>query len=220
MVIELSRYKTPGPRFFGTDTLSVADKLLGGYISHETPDGIIGGMIVETEGYLYDEPGCHAFRGETPRNRAMFGPPGHVYTYFTYGCHWMFNIVTGREGEGCAVLIRALEPVEGIELMWTRRPKAKKERDLTNGPGKLAAALRIGREEYGLDVLKSRIKLLVPDTSYRKKIMRGYGGVVVTSRIGLGDGEASKLPYRYYLAEHPSVSIRARENQEYQLRSV
>ena len=173
---------------------------------HELPEGDVGGMIVEAEAYRYDEPGCHAFRGRTNRNRAMFGPAAHAYTYFTYGNHWMFNITTEKEGVGCAVLIRALEPVEGIELMWKRRPKAKREIDLANGPGKLAAAMRIGSDEYGLDLLDSRLIVLVPDSGHRRRLVEKYGGIVQTTRIGLSEG--SEYPYRFYLADHPSVSRR------------
>ncbi len=206
--LDLSRYKSPSRRYFSRPTLTVAEALLGSYVRHESPDGIVGGMIVEAEGYLHTEPGCHAFNGETNRNRAMFGPPGHVYTYFTYGNHWMFNIVTEKEGCGCAVLIRALEPVEGIDQMWSRRPKARREIDLANGPGKLAAALNLSRDQYGWDLLDSKLSVLVPPAGYRKRIIKAYGGVVTTSRIGLGENKAAGLPYRYYLKEHPYVSVR------------
>lgn len=206
---KLSDYKIPDEKFYLRKTLAVAKSMLGCYLRHETEDGIFGGMIVEAEGYLsYDDPGCHAFRGETRRNKAMFGPPGHAYTYFTYGNHWMFNIVTEKEGIGCAVLIRALEPVEGIEQMWERRPKAKKEKDLANGPGKLAAALGIGREQYGADLRKSKLRIYQPDPGSRRQLLRRYGGVVQTTRIGLTVG--SELEYRFYLKEHPCVSVRER----------
>jgi len=167
-------------------------------------------MIVEAEGYLFTEPGCHAFRGKTNRNRAMFGEPGHAYTYFTYGNHWMFNIVTEREGHGCAVLIRAIEPFEGIELMRVRRAKARRDIDLTNGPGKLAAAMGIGRDEYGLDVLSSRLKILIPTPGHRKKIVGQYGGIVQTTRIGLSENCGPDLLNRFYLKEHQYVSVRSR----------
>ena len=166
-------------------------------------------MIVETEGYIYNEPGCHAFVGETPRNRAMFGPPGHAYTYFTYGMYWMFNIVTEKAGRGCAVLVRAIEPVEGIELMRRRRPKAKRDIDLANGPGKLAMALGIGREQYGLDLLDSPLTVLIPPKPIRNHILKQYGGIVQTTRICLGEGRGDELEYRFYLREHPGVSVKA-----------
>jgi DNA-3-methyladenine glycosylase len=209
-MIDFSKYRIPSRRYFNRDTLTVAKSLLGAYICHELPDGTVGGMIVEAEGYLYTEPGCHAFRGKTNRNRAMFGKPGHAYTYFTYGNHWMFNIVTEREGNGCAVLIRAIEPVEGIELMRARRPKARRDVDLTNGPGKMAAAMGIGRDEYGLDLLSSRLKIMVPTPPYRKKIVERYGGIVRTTRIGLSENCGPDLLNRFYLKEHPYVSVRVK----------
>jgi len=164
-------------------------------------------MIVEAEGYLsVDDPGCHAFMGMTNRNRAMFGQAGRAYTYFTYGNHWMFNVVTEGEGIGCAVLIRAIEPIEGIDLMWERRQKAKREIDLTNGPGKLAAALRIGREQYGFDLISSQLRIYIPTPGYKSKVLKKYGGYHQTTRIGINDG--SELPYRFYLRDHPSVSYK------------
>jgi DNA-3-methyladenine glycosylase len=166
-------------------------------------------MIVEAEAYSqFNDPGCHAYKGLTNRNRAMFGSPGHAYTYFTYGNHWMFNVVAEKEGHGCAVLIRSVQPVEGIEIMRARRPKAGSDTDLTNGPGKLAAALSIGRDEYGLDLLDadSPLRILVPTAAYRKRIVERFGGISQTTRIGLTAG--AELPYRFYLAEHPCVSRR------------
>lgn len=163
-------------------------------------------MIVETEAYMFTEPGCHAFNGLTNRNRVMFGPPAHAYTYFTYGMYWMFNIVTEKEGRGCCILLRALEPVEGVELMRKLRPKAKKDIDLANGPGKLTQALMIGREQYGLDLLDSELQILTPTQAYRKKILSEYGGVVNATRIGISVAE--DLKYRFYLADNPCVSVR------------
>jgi len=212
MKMEFSKYTTPSRRYFSRDTLAVAKALLGAYVRHETTDGITGGMIVETEGYIYNEPGCHAYVGETKRNRAMFGPPGHAYTYFTYGMYWMFNMVTEKEGRGCAVLIRALEPVEGLDLMWERRPKAQKEVDLANGPGKLAMAMGIDREQYGYNLLDSSLMVTVPSPSVKKRTLKHYGGIVQTTRIGLGEGKGSELPYRYYLREHECVSVRAEKS--------
>lgn len=210
--VDLSRYRAPTRRFFSRDTLTVAKALLGAYLQHDLPKGRVGGVVVEAEAYvMFDDPGCHAFRGKTERNRAMFGPPGHAYTYFTYGNHWMFNIVTEREGHGCAVLIRALEPMEGLEIMRARRPKARRDVDLANGPGKLAAALGIGKEQYGLDLLDSPLRVFVPRPYDRARMLRSYGGVVQTTRIGLNNG--GNLPYRFYLADHPCVSARRRRGE-------
>ena len=210
--IDLSRYRAPSRRFFARDVLTVAKQILGSYLFHDLPEGRVGGMIVEAEAYSqFNDPGCHAYKGMTNRNRAMFGYPGHAYTYFTYGNHWMFNVVAEKEGHGCAVLIRALQPIEGIDLMWSRRPKAKREIDLCNGPGKLAVALGIGKEQYGVDLIDSPLRILIPTTAYRNSIIRKYGGIVQTTRIGLSAG--GELLHRFYLAEHPCVSVRSKSKE-------
>ena len=123
------------------DALAMAPRLLGSILVRTGPEGVTAGRIVETEAYAgADDPASHAFRGETPRNRAMFGPAGRAYVYRIYGVHFCVNVVTGRHGEGGAVLIRALEPLDGIPLMKARRGRAD---DLCNGPGKLCQALAI-----------------------------------------------------------------------------
>lgn len=209
MDFDFKKYKTPDRKYFSRKTLVVAKSLIGAYLRHLTSDGPVGGIIVEAEAYVsYGDPGCHAFNGITPRNKVMFGPPGHVYTYFTYGNHWMFNVVTEKESLGCAVLIRALDPVEGLEIMRERRPKTRKDIDLTNGPGKLCAAMGIGQEQYGLDLLESDLRIYVPDAIFRRNYIKRHGGIVQTMRIGLTGG--ADLLYRFFLQNHPCVSVRHR----------
>lgn len=132
------------PSFYRRDTVSVARALLGTLLCCNSDGGLAAGIIVETEAYLSrNDPACHASRGQTRRNAPMFGPPGRAYIYFIYGSHYCFNVVTAPAGIGEAVLIRALEPVEGLALMRRRRIKARQAADLTNGPGKLCQALAI-----------------------------------------------------------------------------
>jgi DNA-3-methyladenine glycosylase len=141
--------------FYDRPAAQVAPDLLGKVLLRRTPDGLAGGIIVETEAYLHDDPACHAVNGPTPRNRSMFGPPGHAYVYFIYGCHYCANAVCGPEGVGEAVLIRALEPKEGIALMRHRRPGVL-DRALANGPAKLCVALDIARSLDGADLCSPR----------------------------------------------------------------
>jgi DNA-3-methyladenine glycosylase len=130
--------------FYERDTEIVSRDLLGTVLECETDDGIASGIIVETEAYLGEHDlACHAAAGRTARTEALYGPPGTSYVYFIYGMYWCFNAVTRAEGLPSAVLIRALEPLDGVALMHKRRPRVKSEVDLTNGPGKLCTALGI-----------------------------------------------------------------------------
>lgn len=133
------------------ETLALARFLIGKIVVHDMPEGRMSGRIVETEGYPPGDPAGHHFRGETKRNHSLFLRPGHVYVYFNYGMHFMLNVSSEPAGVGGGVLIRAVEPLEGIELMQRHR-KTTPLLDLTRGPGRLAAALRIDRRLDGLDL--------------------------------------------------------------------
>ncbi|MCE5197642.1 DNA-3-methyladenine glycosylase [bacterium] len=162
--------------FYLHDTLAVAKSCLGKILVHQTSEGILAGRIVETEAYLSDDPACHASRGKTKRNEVMFGEPGHAYVYFTYGFHYCINFVTQPGGVPEAVLIRALEPLEGIEIMKRNRNR-ERIHDLCSGPGKLTQALGIGAELNGEDLLGNRLYVLDDQTD--------IGDVIARPRIGI-----------------------------------
>lgn len=188
--------RTLNRSFYERTALDVAPDLLGKVLCHARGRTLTSGRIVEVEAYLgSDDPASHAWRGPTERNRAMFGPPGHVYVYFTYGNHFCMNVVTDRVGVASAVLIRALEPLEGIPVMRRRRGRHALAQ-LTSGPGKLAQALGIDRTAYGLDLTKGTLR--IKDD--------GFGPVswVTTPRIGIS--VAADLPYRFLVAGSPFLS--------------
>jgi len=170
--------------------------LLGKVLVHESPGGTTAGIIVETEGYLGpDDAACHSARGRTPRTEVMFGPAGHAYVYFTYGMHYCFNVVTREDGIPEAVLIRALEPLEGVELMKRRRGRQRLE-DLASGPAKLCVAMGIDRASNGLDLCRS--PLYVED--------RGVQAAEVVWRPRIGIRAATEHLWRAYIAGNPHVS--------------
>jgi DNA-3-methyladenine glycosylase len=139
--------------FYAREAPEVAPDLLGHVLVRVLPDGTrAAARIVEVEAYGPNDPASHAFRGMTPRNAVMFGPPGHLYVYFTYGMHHCMNTVAGRVGEGAAVLLRAAEPLEGADGMAARRGR-ERPLDLCSGPGRLAQALGVARGEDGLDLV-------------------------------------------------------------------
>lgn len=182
----------------------MAKKLLGTFLVHESPEGRTAGRIVETEAYLSDDPACHAARGETSRNRVMFGPPGHAYIYFIYGMYHCFNVVTAPPGKGEAVLIRSLEPVEGLELMQKRRLSHRQrkhqhisEKELCNGPGKLVIAMGIHRSLNGVNLERGDLRLQFPKEYFQFKIK-------TTTRIGIREG--AELPLRFYIRDNPYIS--------------
>lgn len=153
--------------FYDRETEQVARELLGAVLEHRTADGVARGRIIETEAYLGPhDPACHAAVGLTPRNRHLHGPPGTAYVYFIYGLHWCVNAVTREVGHGSAVLIRAIEPVTGIELMRRRRGVLR-DADLANGPAKLCQALAITGALDGVRLDRGPLRILagapVPD---------------------------------------------------------
>jgi DNA-3-methyladenine glycosylase len=184
--------------FFARATTIVGRDLLGCLLVSTAGGALTAGRIVETEAYLgAEDPGSHAAtKGVTPRNRVMFGPPGVAYVYFTYGNHYMLNAVCEREGVAGAVLIRALEPVSGIDVMTSRR-RGRPLRELCSGPGKLTQALAIELEDNGIPFGKGRVALLGTDSI-------GELGVGVSGRIGLSSGH--DLPLRFYLLGSEWVS--------------
>jgi DNA-3-methyladenine glycosylase len=180
-----------GKKFFNKPTVELAKALLGKVLVL----GDLKGIIVETEAYLYrNDPGCHASRGMTKRNAPMFGPAGNTYVYLIYGMYHCLNIVSGKEGEGEAVLIRALEPVAGIEKMEKRR-KTKKIENLCNGPGKLTQAFGITRKLNNSSLLDGPMS--VHDSKTKPEICK-------STRIGLSVGK--ELELRYYIKGSRFVS--------------
>lgn len=183
--------------FYDRDTVVVARELLGRTLVRRTPQGVLAGVIVETEAYGPDDLANHAARGKTARNATMFGPPGFAYVYRIYGMHWCLNAVTRGEGFGEAVLLRALEPVAGIEAM--RRSRGVEEaRLLCAGPGRLCAALGITGALDGAD-------LTGPDLCITGEQPTGLE-VVTTTRVGIT--QAADLPWRFYVAGSRFVSRR------------
>ena len=188
--------------FFRQDTVELARKLLGCLLVHRTPDGVAGGMIVEAEAYVGAiDKACHAYRNRSGRTEIMYHDGGYAYVYLIYGMHHCFNAVTGPEGEGNAVLIRALEPVIGLDLMQQRR-NTKNVRHLCSGPGKVCQALGITKNEYGLDLCAadSPLRLIryryIPDAQ-----------IVATPRINVAYAEeAAAWPWRFYVKDNLYVS--------------
>ncbi|HOK53340.1 MAG TPA: DNA-3-methyladenine glycosylase [Armatimonadota bacterium] len=175
--------------FYLQDTVVVAKEIIGQILLHETADGIIAGRIVESEAYINGDPANHAARGMTMRNRVMFGPPGHAYVYMIH-THWCLNAVTQPDGVAEAVLIRAVEPLEGIHLMIQSR-RTDVFRNLCSGPGKLTKAFRIDRKHNGSDLVTGHLRIVEGQR---------IRNLVQTTRIGISQGV--ELPLRFYSAEH------------------
>jgi DNA-3-methyladenine glycosylase len=182
------------------DVLETAPRLLGAVLRSTTPDGTVAVRLTEVEAYDGpSDPGSHAYRGRTARNAVMFGPPGHLYVYFTYGMHFCMNIACGPEGTPSAVLLRAGEIVTGAELARTRRGPAVRDRELARGPARMCVALGIGREANGADLFDPVAPIqLLPAEEPGGKVEQG-------PRVGLR--EAADRPWRFWLADEPTVSV-------------
>jgi DNA-3-methyladenine glycosylase len=176
--------------FFARSVHEVAPDLIGCTL---LVDGV-GGPIVEVEAYDHEDPASHGFRGETARNRAMFGPPGHAYVYRSYGIHWCLNLVCEEKGVAAAVLLRALEPAHGVEEMRARRD-LDEPRLLCSGPGRLCQALAVTGEHDGLPLNRPPFEL---------RARKGEPEVVTGPRVGIT--QAADLPWRYGLAGSPYLS--------------
>jgi DNA-3-methyladenine glycosylase len=179
--------------FYDRPVLEVARDLIGCTVEH---DGVAG-VIVETEAYHESEPACHAFVGLTPRTRTLFGAPGQAYVYRSYGIHALLNAVCEAVGVGAAVLIRALEPLHGIEMMYDRRA-VQREKDLCSGPGKLTQALQIELSENASDLTAGPIYVRPREDPWCEPEIH------VGVRIGIT--KAVELPWRFCAADSPSVS--------------
>ena len=181
---------TLGREFFARSVHEVAPDLIGCTL---LVDGV-GGPIVEVEAYDHEDPASHGFRGETARNRSMFGPPGHAYVYRSYGIHWCLNLVCEEKGVAAAVLLRALEPAHGVEEMRARRD-LDEPRLLCSGPGRLCQALAVTGEHDGLPLDRPPFEL---------RAREGEPEVVTGPRVGIT--QAADLPWRYGLAGSPYLS--------------
>lgn len=190
----------PVPRsFFDRPVLEVAPDLLGRVVVHAAPDGRVAVRLTEVEAYDGpNDPGSHAYRGLSKRNATMFGPPGHVYVYFTYGMHYCMNLVCGPPKVPTGILLRGAAVVEGVELARERRHTAKNDNDLARGPARLVEALGLGRADDGADICgDGPLRLLHGTPPGRDRIRTG-------PRVGLR--EAADFPWRFWIDTDPTVS--------------
>jgi len=187
--------------FYARDSLVLAPELLNKLLVTTTDAGVrLAARIVEVEAYRgSDDAGSHAYRGMTPRTEVMFGPPGRLYVYFTYGMHWCANVVATKDGDAAAVLLRAAAPVDGIEVMRERRVKARRDRDLLAGPARLCQAFAITGEHNGVDLVRGAVRLL--DDGIAPPAAPG-----VSTRIGLASGRGDERPWRFFVPGDPNLS--------------
>jgi DNA-3-methyladenine glycosylase len=199
----LTRGRTLPRSFYARDPRDLAPALLNKLLVHHTVDGTrLAARVVEVEAYLgSDDAGSHAYRGMTPRTEVMFGPPGHLYVYFTYGMHWCANVVGAHRtrGDAAAVLLRAAAPVAGLDAMRERRVKARRDRDLLAGPARLCQALGITGADNGNDLVRGPIRIL--DDGVPPPPVPG-----ISTRIGLAAGRGDEQPWRFFVPADPNLS--------------
>jgi DNA-3-methyladenine glycosylase len=194
----LAKRVTLPKSFYDRDTEIVARELLGAILVCRSPEGTASGRIVETEAYVGEHDlACHAAAGRTSRTEPLYGEPGNAYVYFIYGVHWCFNAVTRPVGMPSAVLVRAIEPIAGIDVMRRRRPAARRDVDLTNGPGKLCQALAITGDHNRLSLQRPPLQILAGDPVSDKD-------VAITPRIGIT--QCADWPLRWVISGNPYVS--------------
>lgn len=194
----ISRTRLLNRAFFDRPTLDVAPDLLGKIVVHKLDGHVLAGKIVETEAYLGNgDRAAHSARGRTRSTEVIFGPPGHAYVYLCYGMYECLNLIAEPDGEAGCVLIRALEPLVGIEQIQQRRPNAKRLRDLASGPGKLTLALGVTRSRNGVDVTRGELTV-------RELREPEVFDIVQTTRIGIS--LSHDLPYRFYIKDNNFVS--------------
>ncbi len=186
-------------KFYNQSTESIAKQLLGCYLVSELSGGKVIGKIVETEAYLVNDPASHSYKGQTSRNKVMFGAAGHLYVYLIYGLYYCINVVTGKKNQAEAVLIRALEPIKGIELMKVRR-KTDNLNNLTNGPARLTQSLAINLDYNGHYLTQSPIYIL--SANHFGKVDKYT--IISSSRIGIT--KATNLKLRFYIKDNKFVS--------------
>jgi DNA-3-methyladenine glycosylase len=187
--------------WYARDSRAVAPELLNKILVHHEPGAPrVAARIVEVEAYAGSEDaGSHGYRGLTPRTATMFGPPGHLYVYFTYGMHWCANVVTGENGTCSAVLLRAGAPLSGLDVMRARRRAARRDRELCSGPARLTQALGLGPGHDGADVTRGVLKIV--DDGTPPPARPG-----VSARIGLAAGRGERHRWRWYVRGDENVS--------------
>jgi DNA-3-methyladenine glycosylase len=190
------------PDFYDRPVLEVAPDLLGAVVTHRSAAGEVSVRLTEVEAYDGErDPGSHAFRGRTARNAVMFGPPGRVYVYFSYGMHWCMNLVCGPVDRASAVLLRAGEVVDGVPLATSRRSTSRGTRDLARGPARLTVALGVDGRLDGTDCTRPESPLRVEAGS----ATASAGEVMAGPRVGVA-GDGATHPWRFWLADEPTVS--------------